>query len=97
MITQVYIWLTRPHEEAPADILRTSGCDLLADMVVGHIREPDKPRAGVYGTAGPAYLAGSESQSSLVHRFDQGLKLKVRHGALRSRPGTGVDSGGDID
>lgn len=50
-ITQVYTWLTRPHDEAPADILRTAGFDLLADMVIGHIREPEKQRAGVYGTA----------------------------------------------
>ncbi len=47
----VYTWLTRPHDEAPADILRTAGYDLLADMVIGHIREPEKQRAGVYGTA----------------------------------------------
>ena len=50
-VTQVYTWLTRPHDEAPADILRAAGYDLLADMVVGHIREPEKQRAGVYGTA----------------------------------------------
>jgi type IV secretory pathway TraG/TraD family ATPase VirD4 len=50
-ITQVYTWLTRPHDEAPADILRAAGYDLLADMVIGHIREPEKQRAGVYGTA----------------------------------------------
>ncbi|SFU10572.1 type IV secretory system conjugative DNA transfer family protein [Arthrobacter sp. ov118] len=50
-VTQVYTWLTRPHDEAPADILRTTGYDLLSDMVMGHIREPEKQRAGVYGTA----------------------------------------------
>lgn len=50
-ITQVYTWLTRPHDEAPADLLRGAGFDLLADMVIGHIREPEKQRAGVYGTA----------------------------------------------
>ena len=50
-VTAVYTWLTRPHDSAPADILRTHGYDLLADMVLGHIREPDKQRAGVYGTA----------------------------------------------
>lgn len=50
-VTQVYTWLTRPHDEAPAELLRTAGYDLLADMVMGHIREPEKQRAGVYGTA----------------------------------------------
>jgi type IV secretory pathway TraG/TraD family ATPase VirD4 len=50
-ITQVYTWLTRPHDEAPAELLRTAGYDLLSDMVMGHIREPEKQRAGVYGTA----------------------------------------------
>lgn len=50
-VTQVYTWLTRPHDEAPAGLLRTAGFDLLSDMVMGHIREPEKQRAGVYGTA----------------------------------------------
>ncbi|MBT1003966.1 TraM recognition domain-containing protein [Paenarthrobacter sp. DKR-5] len=50
-VTQVYTWLTRPHDDAPADILRAAGYGLLADMVIGHIREPEKQRAGVYGTA----------------------------------------------
>lgn len=50
-VTQVYTWLTRPHDEAPAELLRNAGYDLLADMVMGHIREPEKQRAGVYGTA----------------------------------------------
>lgn len=50
-VTQVYTWLTRPHDEAPAELLRTAGYDLLSDMVMGHIREPEKQRAGVYGTA----------------------------------------------
>jgi type IV secretory pathway TraG/TraD family ATPase VirD4 len=50
-VTQVYTWLTRPHDEAPAAILRAAGYDLLSDMVMGHIREPEKQRAGVYGTA----------------------------------------------
>ncbi|MCZ2404391.1 TraM recognition domain-containing protein [Paenarthrobacter sp. Z7-10] len=50
-ITQVYIWLTRPHDETPAELLKAAGFDLLADMVMGHIREPEKQRAGVYGTA----------------------------------------------
>jgi type IV secretory pathway TraG/TraD family ATPase VirD4 len=50
-VTQVYTWLTRPHDEAPAELLKTAGYDLLSDMVMGHIREPEKQRAGVYGTA----------------------------------------------
>ena len=50
-VTQVYTWLTRPHDEAPAELLRAAGYDLLSDMVLGHIREPEKQRAGVYGTA----------------------------------------------
>ncbi|QDG87104.1 type IV secretory system conjugative DNA transfer family protein [Pseudarthrobacter sp. NIBRBAC000502770] len=50
-VTQVYTWLTRPHDDAPAELLRTAGYDLLSDMVIGHIREPEKQRAGVYGTA----------------------------------------------
>jgi type IV secretory pathway TraG/TraD family ATPase VirD4 len=50
-VTQVYTWLTRPHDEAPAELLRAAGYDLLSDMVMGHIREPEKQRAGVYGTA----------------------------------------------
>ncbi|BCW73469.1 type IV secretory system conjugative DNA transfer family protein [Arthrobacter sp. NicSoilB8] len=50
-VTQVYTWLTRPHDEAPAELLRTAGYDLLSDMIRGHIREPEKQRAGVYGTA----------------------------------------------
>jgi len=50
-VTQVYTWLTRPHDEAPAELLKSAGYDLLSDMVMGHIREPEKQRAGVYGTA----------------------------------------------
>ena len=42
-ITQVYTWLTRPHDEAPAehaqDRTGMTGC---SDMVLGHIREPGK-------------------------------------------------------
>jgi hypothetical protein len=38
----VYTPVTRPHDQAPADILRTAGFDLLADMVIGHILETEK-------------------------------------------------------
>lgn len=64
--------MTRPHDQAPADILRTAGFDLPADMVIGHILEPEKQRAAFYGTArqmlscltGAASLKSATSTSS---------------------------------
>ncbi|MUK01608.1 TraM recognition domain-containing protein [Vibrio cholerae] len=50
-ITQVYLWLTRQGDERPADILREHSYDLLAETVISRLNQPDKQRAGVFGTA----------------------------------------------
>ncbi|MGW0661926.1 type IV secretory system conjugative DNA transfer family protein [Streptodolium elevatio] len=50
-ITQVYTWLTRPNDDAPARILREAGHDISADAVEANMASPDRQRAGVYGTA----------------------------------------------
>jgi len=50
-ITQVYLWLTRQADERPADILREHSYDLLAETVISRLNQPDKQRAGVFGTA----------------------------------------------
>lgn len=50
-ITQVYTWLTKQADDRPADILREHGYDLLADTVISRLNQPDKQRAGVFGTA----------------------------------------------
>lgn len=50
-ITDVYLWLTRPNDDAAADILTAHGFDLTAAQVLGVINAPDKQRGGVYGTA----------------------------------------------
>jgi type IV secretory pathway TraG/TraD family ATPase VirD4 len=50
-ITDVYLWLTRPHDDEPALILREHGDILPAAAVEGAITLPEKQRGGVYGTA----------------------------------------------
>lgn len=50
-ITDVYTWLTRPWDEAPAQVLRAHGFPLTADQVEGVIGAPEKQRGGIYGTA----------------------------------------------
>lgn len=39
-VTQVYTWLTGPHDETPAELLRTASYDLLSDMVMGQTNTP---------------------------------------------------------
>jgi type IV secretory pathway TraG/TraD family ATPase VirD4 len=50
-ITQVYTWLTKPADDRPAHILREHDYEMLADTVVARLREPEKQKAGVFGTA----------------------------------------------
>ncbi|SJM45324.1 conjugative transfer gene complex protein [Actinomycetales bacterium JB111] len=50
-ITEVYIWLTRPSDEEPVDLLREAGYPLIAANVAAVIGSPDKQRAGVFGSA----------------------------------------------
>ena len=50
-ITDVYIWLTRPTDDTPVRILRDAGHHLPAEAVESVIGQPDRQRAGVYGTA----------------------------------------------
>ncbi|MGW1998046.1 type IV secretory system conjugative DNA transfer family protein [Embleya sp. NPDC001921] len=50
-ITQVYVWLTRPTDDTPVRILRDAGHRLPAEAVESVIGQPDRQRAGVYGTA----------------------------------------------
>ncbi|MFJ8744082.1 type IV secretory system conjugative DNA transfer family protein [Embleya sp. NPDC127516] len=50
-ITQVYVWLTRPTDDTPVRILRDGGHHMPAEAVESVIGQPDRQRAGVYGTA----------------------------------------------
>jgi type IV secretory pathway TraG/TraD family ATPase VirD4 len=50
-ITQVYTWLTKQADNRPALILREHDYEMLADTVTARLREPEKQRAGVFGTA----------------------------------------------
>lgn len=50
-ITEVYLWLTRPTDEEPVDLLKDAGHMLVAANVEAIIGAPDKQRAGVYGSA----------------------------------------------
>lgn len=50
-ITDVYLWLTDPNNDEPAQILNRHGYDLAAAAVLGVVGSPEKQRAGVYGTA----------------------------------------------
>lgn len=50
-ITQVYTWLTKQADDRPAHILREHDYEMLSDTVVARLREPEKQRAGVFGTA----------------------------------------------
>jgi hypothetical protein len=50
-ITQVYRWLTRQADDTPAAILAAHGFDLPAEAVHARLREPDRQRAGTFGTA----------------------------------------------
>jgi type IV secretory pathway TraG/TraD family ATPase VirD4 len=50
-ITQVYRWLTRQADDTPAAILAAHGYDLPAEAVHARLREPDRQRAGTFGTA----------------------------------------------
>lgn len=50
-ITQVYTWLTRDADNRPAEILREHRYDLLADTVTARLNQPDRQRAGIFGTA----------------------------------------------
>ncbi|MFT8396707.1 type IV secretory system conjugative DNA transfer family protein, partial [Propionibacterium sp.] len=50
-ITDVYVWLTRPTDDTPVEVLRAGGFALTADQVAGVIDAPEKQRGGVYGTA----------------------------------------------
>jgi type IV secretory pathway TraG/TraD family ATPase VirD4 len=50
-ITQVYLWLTEPNDDEPAQILHSAGYHLPAAAVRGVVGAPEKQRAGIYGTA----------------------------------------------
>jgi len=50
-ITAVYIWLTDPNNDEPAQLLARAGHQLPAASVRGVVGSPEKQRAGVYGTA----------------------------------------------
>jgi len=50
-ITEVYVWLTRPTDDEPVDLLKEAGCPLVASNIDAIIGAPDKQRAGVYGSA----------------------------------------------
>ncbi|WP_461171141.1 type IV secretory system conjugative DNA transfer family protein [Arthrobacter sp. Z1-15] len=50
-ITQVYTWLTKQADDRPAHILREHDYEMLSDTVIARLREPEKQRAGVFGTA----------------------------------------------
>ena len=50
-ITQVYTWLTKQADDRPAMILREHDYQMLSDTVTARLREPEKQRAGVFGTA----------------------------------------------
>ncbi|MCW2751642.1 MAG: conjugal transfer protein, partial [Aeromicrobium sp.] len=50
-ISQVYLWLTEPNDDEPAQILNTAGYHLPAAAVRGVVGAPEKQRAGIYGTA----------------------------------------------
>lgn len=50
-ITDVYVWITDPNDDEPAQILDRHHYALSAAAVRGIVGAPDKQRAGVYGTA----------------------------------------------
>ena len=50
-LTDVYRWVTDPRETMPVDLLTGAGHELAAAGVQGIIDQPDRQRAGVYGTA----------------------------------------------
>jgi hypothetical protein len=81
-VTQVYIWLTRPHDEAPAELLRTAGYDLLSDMVMGTLFILDwlqsvelrrRVNAGLNKGAARNALAGPCSSTGSVKSETAGL------------------------
>lgn len=45
------MWLTRPTDDEPVDLLKDAGYSLIASNVDAIIGAPDKQRAGVYGSA----------------------------------------------
>jgi len=50
-ITDVYVWLTRPTDDAAVSILHRHGYALTASQLAGVIGSPEKQRGGIYGTA----------------------------------------------
>ena len=50
-LTQVYLWLTRPTDDEPAQILREHGYPPHAASVDEAVNMAEKQRGGVYGTA----------------------------------------------
>lgn len=50
-ITDVYIWISRPTDDEPVEILRRHDYPLTAHLVSGVIYSADKQRSGVYGSA----------------------------------------------
>lgn len=50
-ITDVYLWLNRPNDDAAVQILARHDYPLSAAAVDGVVGSPEKQRAGVYGTA----------------------------------------------
>ena len=50
-LTQVYLWLTAPNDDAAVLILREHGYEILAASLQAQINAPEKQRGGVFGTA----------------------------------------------
>lgn len=63
-ITDVYVWLTRPSDERPAEILEEHGFELSSAQVGGVIALPEKQRGGIYGTA--QQMAGCLTNRAIV-------------------------------
>ena len=50
-LTQVYLWLTRPTDSEPVQVLKDAGYPIVAADLQAQVNAPDKQRGGVYGTA----------------------------------------------
>lgn len=63
-ITDVYLWLTRPSDERPVEILEEHGFELSSAQVGGVVALPEKQRGGIYGTA--QQMAGCLTNRAIV-------------------------------
>ncbi|MFD0366350.1 type IV secretory system conjugative DNA transfer family protein [Nocardia sp. GCM10030253] len=50
-ITQVYLWVTSPRDQAPVDLLTAAGYEMVAAGLADQYNAPDKQRAGIFATA----------------------------------------------